>query len=91
MIRMVILIWKIEKFKYQYLNNNYHDTNIFKPRKRITRDRVPHRPNNNKGGFKGKPRSGGYKGKNPRNQNKQVELSAEDYYWSSAEKPFIFK
>jgi len=43
-----------------------------KPRKRITRDRVPHRPNNNKGGgnFKGKPRnggSGGYKGKNPRN------------------------
>ncbi len=41
-----------------------------KPRKRITRDRVPHRPNNsnNKGGnnFKGKPRSGGYKGKNPR-------------------------
>jgi ATP-dependent RNA helicase RhlB len=44
-----------------------------KPRKRITRDRVPHRPNNsnNKGGnFKGKPRSGGYKGKNPRNANK---------------------
>ncbi|MEE9444301.1 MAG: DEAD/DEAH box helicase [Cocleimonas sp.] len=43
-----------------------------KPRKRITRDRVPHRPNNanNKGGnFKGKPRSGGYKGKNPRNKN----------------------
>jgi len=40
-----------------------------KPRKRITRDRVPHRPNNNKGGgnFKGKPRNGGYKGKNPRN------------------------
>ncbi len=40
-----------------------------KPRKRITRDRVPHRPNNanNKGGFKGKPRGGGYKGKNPRN------------------------
>ncbi len=41
-----------------------------KPRKRITRDRVPHRPNNSnnrKGGFKGKPRGGGYKGKNPRN------------------------
>ncbi len=43
-----------------------------KPRKRITRDRVPHRPNNsnNKGGFKGKPRGGGYKGKNPRNTKK---------------------
>ena len=42
-----------------------------KPKKRITRNRVPHRPNNsnnkNKGGFKSKPRSGGYKGKNPRN------------------------
>ncbi len=46
-----------------------------KPRKRITRDRVPHRPNN-KGGrpggkFSGKPRSGsGYKGKNPRHHSK---------------------
>ena len=42
-----------------------------KPRKRITRDRVPQRPNS-KGGkpgggkkFSGKPRSGGYKGKKP--------------------------
>jgi ATP-dependent RNA helicase RhlB len=43
-----------------------------KPRKRISRDRVPHRPNNNKGGFKGKPRNGGggYKGKNPRHSKK---------------------
>lgn len=42
-----------------------------KPRKRIQRDRVPHRPNNSGGGkFKGKPRSGGYKGKNPRHSNK---------------------
>jgi len=43
-----------------------------KPRKRVTRDRVPHRPNNNnKGGYKGKPRQGsGYKGKNPRSNNK---------------------
>ena len=45
-----------------------------KPRKRITRDRVPQRPNNNgkKPGqkFSGKPRSGGgYKGKNPRNKS----------------------
>jgi len=42
-----------------------------KPRKRITRDRVPHRSNNNKGGgnIKGKPHGGGgYKGKNPRNK-----------------------
>ena len=46
-----------------------------KPRKRITRDRVPQRPNN-KGGkpggnkkFSGKPRSGGYKGKNPKSAN----------------------
>lgn len=50
-----------------------------KPRKRVTRERVPHRPNNggkSKGNFKGKPRnsgnkqggkknSGGYKGKKP--------------------------
>ena len=40
-----------------------------KPRKRIQRDRVPHRPNNGgkpNGKFKGKPRhGGGYKGKNP--------------------------
>jgi len=41
-----------------------------KPRKRIQRNRVPHRPNkkgNNKGGkkFSGKPRSSGYKGKKP--------------------------
>ncbi|MEE9328288.1 MAG: DEAD/DEAH box helicase [Cocleimonas sp.] len=43
-----------------------------KPRKRIQRDRVPHRPNNSGGGkFKGKPRgSGGYKGKNPRHNQK---------------------
>ena len=46
-----------------------------KPRKRITRDRVPHRPNNKGGGkgnkkFSGKPRSGGYKGKKPNNNNK---------------------
>ena len=46
-----------------------------KPRKRITRDRVPQRPNQ-KGGkpggkFSGKPRSGGgYKGKNPRHKAK---------------------
>ncbi|GAA0401022.1 ATP-dependent RNA helicase RhlB [Cocleimonas flava] len=45
-----------------------------KPRKRITRDRVPQRPNNNgnKPGQKhsGKPRNGGgYKGKNPRNKS----------------------
>ena len=45
-----------------------------KPRKRITRDRVPQRPN--KGGkpggkFSGKPRGcGGYKGKNPRHKPK---------------------
>ena len=45
-----------------------------KPRKRIQRDRVPHRPSGGKPGgkFKGKPRhnhgnkKGGYKGKNPR-------------------------
>jgi ATP-dependent RNA helicase RhlB len=41
-----------------------------KPRKRVTRDRVPHRPNNSggkpSGNYKGKPRSGGYKSKNPR-------------------------
>jgi len=47
-----------------------------KPRKRITRDRVPQRPNS-KGGkpgggnkFSGKPKSGGYKGKKPNNSNK---------------------
>ncbi len=47
-----------------------------KPRKRITRDRVPQRPNS-KGGkpgggkkFSGKPRSGGYKGKKPNSSNK---------------------
>ena len=38
-----------------------------KPRKRVTRDRVPHRPNNNggkpSGNYKGKSKSGGYKGK----------------------------
>ncbi len=47
-----------------------------KPRKRITRDRVPQRPNS-KGGkpgggkkFSGKPKSGGYKGKKPNHSNK---------------------
>jgi len=46
-----------------------------KPRKRITRDRVPQRPNA-KGGkpgggkkFSGKP-SGGYKGKKPNHSNR---------------------
>jgi len=46
-----------------------------KPRKRITRDRVPHHPK--KGGkpggakkFSGKPRKGAYKGKKPNNSNK---------------------
>ncbi len=41
-----------------------------KPRKRVTRDRVPHRPNNNggkpSGSSKGKSKSGGYKGRNSR-------------------------
>jgi len=46
-----------------------------KPRKRVTRDRVPHRPNSNggkpSGNYKGnKPKGGGYKGKNPRNKQK---------------------
>ncbi len=50
-----------------------------KPRKRITRDRVPQRPNS-KGGkpgggnggkkFSGKPKGGGYKGKKPSHSNK---------------------
>lgn len=44
-----------------------------KPRKRVTRDQVSHRPNNNggkpSGNYKGnKPNSGGYKGNNPRNK-----------------------
>ena len=41
-----------------------------KPRKRITRNRVAqHAKGNNKGRpFKGKPRGGGYKGKNPRHK-----------------------
>ena len=44
-----------------------------KPRKRVTRDQVSHRPNNNggkpSGNYKGnKPNSGGYKGNNSRNK-----------------------
>ena len=46
-----------------------------KPRKRVTRDSVPHHPK--KGGkpgggkkFSGKPKKGGYKGKKPNNSNK---------------------
>lgn len=43
-----------------------------KPRNRISRDRVPQRPNNKggpRGKFSGKPRKGGgYKGKNPRHK-----------------------